>query len=334
MTELLTRDEFREGVFARDGGKCVVCSDPAKDAHHIIERRLFPDGGYYLDNGASVCEKDHLRAEMTVLDCVTLRELIGTTQTILPPHLYTDAEYTKWGDIINADGTRTPGELFEDESVQKVLGMGNVLHLYTKYRKYPRTYHLPWSPTVGKDDRVLPESGCFNGKQVVVTEKMDGENTTIYWDGYCHARSLDSGYHPSRERTKALAAAIGWQLPHGWRICGENLTAIHSITYNDLPSFFLAFSIWNEKNECLSWEDSLVWFDLLNLMHAPVMYEGPWTTNSFGFKDDAEGYVVRNADRFHYRDFRFNVAKYVQLRIGPEVHNWMHQEVRYQPFVK
>ena len=267
---------------------------------------------------------------MTILDCQTLRELCGITRVVLPPHLYADAEYTKWGDIINDDGTRTPGELFEDESVQKILAEGKVLHLYTKYRKYPRTYHLPNSPTVGKDDRVLSSTGCFNGQQVVVTEKMDGENTTIYWDGYCHARSLDSGYHPSRERTKALAAAIGWQLPYGWRICGENLTAIHSIEYNNLPGFFLVFSIWNEKNECLSWEDTVEWCKLLDLMHVPVLYEGPWKAIDFAFNRDAEGYVVRNAHKFHYRDFRNNVAKYVQLRIGPEVHNWMHQQVRYQ----
>ena len=54
---LLSRDEFREGVFERDGHKCVVCKEQGKDAHHILERRLFNDGGYYLDNGATLCEK-------------------------------------------------------------------------------------------------------------------------------------------------------------------------------------------------------------------------------------------------------------------------------------
>ena len=44
---LLTRDQFREGVFKRDNHKCVICRAPAVDAHHIIERRLWTDGGYY-----------------------------------------------------------------------------------------------------------------------------------------------------------------------------------------------------------------------------------------------------------------------------------------------
>jgi hypothetical protein len=34
MEKLLTRDEFREGVFKRDAHKCVICGEPAKDAHH------------------------------------------------------------------------------------------------------------------------------------------------------------------------------------------------------------------------------------------------------------------------------------------------------------
>ena len=44
--KLLTRDNFRESVFDRDNHKCVFCDKHAKDAHHIMERRLFNDGGY------------------------------------------------------------------------------------------------------------------------------------------------------------------------------------------------------------------------------------------------------------------------------------------------
>lgn len=57
--------------------------------------------------------------------------------------------------------------------------------------KYPRTPHLPFSKGMTSDDKVLDNTNNFKDKQVVVTEKMDGENTTIYKDFY-HARSLDS----------------------------------------------------------------------------------------------------------------------------------------------
>ena len=74
------------------------------------------------------------------------------------------------------------------------------------YTKYPRTWHLPDSPNRGADgDHVYPDYSSFEGHEVVVTEKLDGENTTIYADGHTHARSLSSGYHPTRTWVRALA---------------------------------------------------------------------------------------------------------------------------------
>lgn len=66
--------------------------------------------------------------------------------------------------------------------------------------KYPRTYHLPFSEGFTSDDKVLENDDIFHNKEVVVTVKMDGENTTIYPTGEYHARSLDSKhkeYHSS-----------------------------------------------------------------------------------------------------------------------------------------
>jgi len=77
MENILNRDEFREGVFKRDNYKCVICGLPAVDAHHIMERRLFSNGGYFLDNGASLCEEHHLEAEMTILSTDEIRQAAG-----------------------------------------------------------------------------------------------------------------------------------------------------------------------------------------------------------------------------------------------------------------
>jgi hypothetical protein len=57
--------------------------------------------------------------------------------------------------------------------------------------KYPRTPHLPWSPGATSDDIYQGNTSYFENKVVVVTEKMDGENTSIYRD-FVHARSIDS----------------------------------------------------------------------------------------------------------------------------------------------
>ena len=171
---LLTRDAFRAAVFARDGGRCVLCSRPAQDAHHILGRRLWPDGGYYLSNGASLCGEHHLKAETTEISVEDLRAACGITKAILPPHLYDDQVYDKWGNIVLPSGQRLRGELFFDESVQKVLA--EVLHLFTEKVKYPRTHHVPWSEGMHDDDRMIDSMDAFVGQRVIVSEKKDGEN--------------------------------------------------------------------------------------------------------------------------------------------------------------
>lgn len=173
---LLHREEFQAQVFERDKHKCIVCELPAKDAHHLTERRLFENSGYYIDNGVSLCAEHHIEAETTKLTAQRLRELAKIEQVILPDHLYDEYEYDKWGNIIQPNGTRLKGELFYDESVQKILKQGNVLDEFIPYVKYPRTFHVPFSQSVSKDDKVLNDMSMFEGQQVVITVKLDGEN--------------------------------------------------------------------------------------------------------------------------------------------------------------
>jgi hypothetical protein len=329
---LLSRDEFRRQVFARDHRACVICGATAADAHHILERRLFGDGGYYLSNGASLCALHHLQAEQTVLSVEVIREKIHVTAPALPIHFYPDEHYDKWGNTILPNGRRTKGELFTDESVQKVLGSGGILGEFTDYVKYPRTLHLPWSPGATDDDRVHADLAGFIGAEVVVTEKMDGENTTLYRD-YYHARSIDSASHPSQSWARALQARIGYQIPAGWRVCAENLYAKHTIAYQGLPSFLLVFSIWNEQNLCLSWDETVTWSKMLGLETVPVLYRGPWDERSIRRwdvgRDDPqrEGYVVRPARAFAYAEFRKAVGKFVRAGHTQASHGWRRQRV-------
>lgn len=338
MSKLLTRDQFREGVFARDEYKCVICGEPAVDAHHILERRLWPDGGYYLDNGASVCEHHHIKAEQTVLHCDDLRKAAGIENILLPPHLYRDQEYDKWGNPVLPNKMRLRGELFLDESVQKILGEGGVLGLFSKYVKYPRTYHLPWSPGQTKDDRAHENDNVFKGKRVVVTLKMDGENTTMYND-YIHARSLTMEPHPSRNRVKAIHAALAADIPDGWRVCGENMTAVHSIKYENLQSHLLMFSIWNDKNVCLSWDETLEWAQLLGLPTVSQFFWGPYDREAIEEKFEPlaathEGYVIRLVDAFPYSAFRHSVGKFVRANHVQNHGHWFRRKLEFNGVVE
>lgn len=312
---VLSRNEFREGVFARDNHKCVICGEPAADAHHILERRLFDDGGYYLDNGASLCPQHHIEAEKTTLSAQAIREAIGISRVVLPSHLYEDQVYDKWGNPILPNGQRLKGELFFDESVQKILA--EVLSVFTHYVKYPRTHHLPWSMGMHDDDRMHTKTCQWEGKRVIVTLKMDGENTTMYSD-HVHARSVDSGSHPSRTWVKNFWSGIAYDIPEGWRLCGENLYAEHSIPYHDLPSYFLGFGLWTDKNVCLSWGETIEWLTLIGIEPVPIIFDGEYDERairrlheSLDFDRD-EGYVLRTWDGFSYGEFRRYVGKFVR----------------------
>jgi hypothetical protein len=205
--------------------------------------------------------------------------------------------------------------------------------------KYPRTFHLPWSESRTSDDKTLSENqvdDMFIGREVVVTEKLDGENTTIYGDGYTHARSLDSSHHPSRSASKALAATTAPNIPEGWRLMGENLYAEHSISYDKLSSFFVLFGIADENNNALSWREVEEYGEMLGLTVAPVIYKGIWDEEaiqglwpfSSAYGAEAEGYVVRTASGFPMSQFSDYVAKFVRSNHVQTKDHWMHSTIK------
>lgn len=174
--------------------------------------------------------------------------------------------------------------------------------------KYPRTIHFPWSLGTSSDDRIMHSVAHFEKMpEVVVTEKLDGENTSMYRD-HIHARSLDSRSHPSQNWVRQLHGQIAHEIPEGWRISGENMYAQHSIRYERLSTFFYVISIWNEKNVCLSWDDTKAYSAMLGLEVVPELYRGPWNekkikacwTGVSRYADEQEGYVVRNVEAFPY----------------------------------
>lgn len=327
--KLLTRDQFRDGVFARDGHKCVFCGEPAQDAHHILERRLWPDGGYYLENGASVCGDHHIACETTEISVEEVREAAGIRKICVPDTLYEDHVYDKWGNPVNSDGTRAIGPLFFDESVQKVLGQGGKLDLFVQRVKAAKTMHLKSSPGIHSDDRVIRDYQGFEGQEVVATVKMDGENTMMYWD-YIHARSIDGRGHPSRSWVKAFHARIQGDIPVGWRLNGENVYAQHSIRYDDLDTYFFGFALWNEKNIRLDWDDMLMWFDLLGVTPAKQLYRGPWDEKIINGlhkqinTERDEGFVVTTTKGFPFSEYHNKVAKWVRAGHVQTNKHWMH----------
>lgn len=198
--------------------------------------------------------------------------------------------------------------------------------------KYPRTPHLPWSPGATDDDVRQLDTSCFSGCDVVVTEKMDGENTTVYPD-HIHARSVDSAHHPSRTGVKQLLGRVGPSIPPGWRLCGENLQAVHSLAYTDLPSWFLLFSIFDATNTCLGWDATTEWAALLDLDVVPVIWRGTWDERQVRSLTEIidparrEGLVVRLADPWPFEAFGQSVAKWVRPGHVTTDQHWMSRPI-------
>lgn len=128
--KLLDRESFERAVFARHGGRCVFCARPAVDAHHILERKLFADLGYYVENGAPVCSEHHWDCETTRLSVAEVLAACGLPSPCLPPGFSVDATFDKWGNRMRRDGLREPGPLFHDTGCQRALRAGGFLGLF------------------------------------------------------------------------------------------------------------------------------------------------------------------------------------------------------------
>lgn len=326
--KLLSRKDFKKEVFARDNQSCVVCGESGVDAHHIIERKLWDDGGYYLGNGATVCSDCHIKAEMTDISTQELWDAVGASIGLLPPYFDKCYTYDKWGNIILPHGARIKGPLFHDDSVKKI--MKDKLHLFTDLVKYPRTFHVPWSNVSDKSDKIIHSLDHLVGKNIVVTEKMDGENTSMYVNSI-HARSLNWKYDQTRSKVMQTWLRIRDDIPTGWRICGENLYTKHTVSYENLEDYFLVFSIWDENNNCLSWEETLEWCELLDLKTVPVLYSGEFKlkilTDLKPNGKDSEGWVVRKAETFKFMEFRQSVIKYVGKGFAVPDEHWRNQQL-------
>ena len=195
--------------------------------------------------------------------------------------------------------------------------------------KYPRTPHLPWSPGRTVDDIALDFDDVFVNKEVVITEKMDGENTTLTRD-YTHARSVDGRHHASRTWLKRFHGEIAHLIPNGVRICGEYLYAQHSIKYDNLKSYFYGFSVW-KGNICWDWDQSLELMDRLGIEAVPVFYRMPYDASFIRSltlnHDKIEGYVIRKTESFLLPDFAQSVAKYVRPNHVTTDEHWMNAAI-------
>jgi len=189
---------------------------------------------------------------------------------------------------------------------------------YLEAIKYPKTMHFDFSQSLQNDDRRLETLEDFECKRVIVTEKLDGENATIYSD-YYHPRSVIDDGHASRNWLKGFIPTFQYLMPDYLRVCAESMYGEHSIRYDELETFLYVFSIWNnDSNVCLDWNRTETRCKEWGLKTVPVLWEGIFDYDkikeiyeSLSFEKQ-EGIVCRVASSFHYDDFQTHVAKAVR----------------------
>jgi hypothetical protein len=199
---------------------------------------------------------------------------------------------------------------------------------------YPRTPHLDFSPGATSDDKYAsPDTLAFlqSGVEIITTEKMDGGNLSLYRD-YFHGRSLDSGTHSWDTFAKQIWSEIRFDIPEGWRISCESMYARRSVAYENLASPLYIIGIWDDKNTLLSWDDTVIWAELLGLPSVPLLYRGTdykkaskvWFTEMDDEK--SEGFVIRNAGAIPYEKFGDNIAKWVRANHVRTAADWRHRD--------
>ena len=346
MTSNQHRSDFREAVFSRDNHICIVpwCDEDAVDAHHIIERALWSDGGYIPDNGASVCEKHHKYAESNSIPPQAFYMWAGIETPPLPESIDT-IHVNKWGE---------PFEIPPHQDLRERIKYQSTRHLLPLYWYDDTTVA---QERMEHDDTGVEEMDEFVDVPLVITEKVDGGNCMLVSDIDNPVRARNGSRPEDTMKPLYKDGGLYWEqevhqkLPDRLQVFGEWVYAKHSIHYgcecepecedvgpylsemtgvNDKRAYFQVFGVFDKQlNIWLSWKETEEVADVLGFPTVPVLYvEDDTDTDTFTTAAEArntliemahkvidkggEGIVVRSKFPFHYGQFPQKVGKYVR----------------------
>lgn len=210
--------------------------------------------------------------------------------------------------------------------------------------KYNRTFYLPYSAGATNDDKIAKSTNSLINVDIIITEKIDGSNTSLEKDG-CFARTHSGPpNHISFDGLKALHASLKYNIPEGIQIFGEWCFALHSIYYDELPDYFLAFNVRELNNEGFiwaSWEEVELWAEEIGVSTVPVLFQGQVDSEkelkelveSLMIQPSKcggirEGVVVRVSKSFTDDNFSQCVMKCVRANhVNPDNDHWQHKEI-------
>jgi hypothetical protein len=156
------------------------------------------------------------------------------------------------------------------------------------FLRFPSTPHLVWLGNApARTDKMLSEGEAsqFLAGEMTVEEKVDGANVGFSLDAHGEIQAqnrggyLHKGAHPQFQplwhwlaaRREQLVEALGRDLI----LFGEWCFAVHSIEYDALPDWFLAFDVYDRSNDRFwSVDRRNAWCADLDVMTVPRIARG------------------------------------------------------------
>lgn len=205
--------------------------------------------------------------------------------------------------------------------------------------KYPRSFHLPWSPGGTSDDKRLKDVSALIGAEIVITEKCDGSNLTYTRTSVFSRSHAGPPAHPSFNLAKVTHARIGHLLSEGISVFCEYCYAVHSIAYQGLPEYSLVFGVRDDvEGTWWDWDMTAAQAADLGLPTVPLLFRGAVTSEEelralttrlagepSALGGSREGVVVRRAGPFADGDFPKSLGKWVRRDHVQTDEHWMHQ---------
>lgn len=192
--------------------------------------------------------------------------------------------------------------------------------------RFPHTPHLAWLGEASpRDDKVLSrgEADALLSVAVTVEEKVDGANLGLSVGPDGQLRAQNRGHYLEQPHSGQFSRLPAWLAMHEALLVpalGENLilfgewcAAKHSVQYNALPDWFLAFDIFDvEAGRFWGVQRRNQFCHSLGLGHVPMLFQGQISLGSLitlvesrqsRFGDTPlEGVVVRKDEVGYLKD--------------------------------
>lgn len=157
--------------------------------------------------------------------------------------------------------------------------------------KFPSTPHLSTLPGVDiRADKVLSEyeRDAFLQNNLIIEEKVDGANLGLSFDSEGNLRVQNRGTYLHLPRSGQWKKLDDWLRPRidvlfehladQFILFGEWCYAQHTVFYDQLPDWFLAFDIYDKRvGRFLPSEPRNMLFKKMSLFQVPVLAQGHFT---------------------------------------------------------